>query len=312
MVLLRSLLTEFFPLAMGAVKTDSEAKRMRGALLLMLANVAAVGCLFPQRPSVTTIVKSLTPPTPVEGVIVDSVLIEQPVADGFLDHDLWADACPIATASPEVRTLLDQNGLRSGVISGAGPQKFQTLLGSDTDTVSPLRTTFQVRKDTVIPTATPGDVCKFRLRTDVAGKPLPVELKQARCGIHIRPQLMADGRVKVWCEPHIQHGERQQWLRPNEDATRFSKHDEVPVEKYPALGFEVLLEADDYLLLGWDSDAAETIGSVLFTADANGQPRQRVLVIRARSATPLAPQDLPPIVGAAKRPSAAAQAASRK
>ena len=285
---------------------------MRGALLLMLANVAAVGCFFPNRPSVSTIVKSWTPPTPIEGVIVDSVLIEQSVADGFLDRDLWADTLPVATATPETRTLHDQNGLRIGVISGSGPQKFQTLLSSETDTVSPLRTTFQVRKDTVIPTSTPGDMCKFGLRTDVAGKPTPVELKQARGGIHIRPQLTADGRVKVWCEPHIQHGDRQQWLRPNEDGTRFSKHDEVPVEKYAALGCEVLLEADDYLLIGWDSDATETIGSVLFTAAAAGQPRQRVLVIRARSATPLAPQDLPPIVGASKRPSAAAQAASRK
>ncbi|MFO0823524.1 MAG: hypothetical protein U0792_10470 [Gemmataceae bacterium] len=219
---------------------------------------------------------------------------------------------PFRLALRKLGRSTNRTGQCIGVISGAGPQKLQTLLSSDTDTVSPQRTTFQVRKDLVIPTATAGETCKFGLHTDVAGKATPVELKQARCGVYIRPQLAADGRVKIWCEPQIQHGDRQQWLRPNEDATRFSKHEEVPVEKYPALGCEITLEADDYLLIGWDSDAADTIGEALFTADANGQPRQRVLVIRARSAKPQAPQDLPPITGASKRPSAASQAAASR
>jgi len=257
---------------------------------------------------VPDIVQSLTPPRPIDGLIVDSVLIEQPFADAFLDRELWSDVLPIG--APETRVLLDENGLRLGVITGTGPQKFQTLLGSETDTVSPKRTTFQLRKETVIPTGTPPDPCKFDHRSDLGGKLTRVELKQARCGVLVRPTLAPDGRVKVWCEPQIQHGDKKQWLRPNEDATRFEQHNEVPVEKYAVLGVEATLGADDYLLIGWDSEIENSIGEAMFTADAGGRPRQRVLVIRARSANPQTSTDLPPIPGAAKRPSVATQAAT--
>ncbi len=284
---------------------------MRGAgLLLVLVCVSLTGCLGTHRASVPTIVRSLTPPRPIEGLIVESVLIEQPVADTFLDRDLWTDVLPVGT--PQTRVLHEENGLRVGIISGTGPQKFQTLLSSDSDTVSPQRTTFQLRKDTVIPTGTPPDPCKFALLTDLGGKLNPVELKQARCGVFVRPTLAADGRVKVWCEPQIQHGDRQQWLRPNEDGTKFAQHNEVPIEKYAALGCEMTLGPDDYLLIGWDSEAVDTLGEAMFTADAGGRPRQRVLVIRTRSASPQAPPDLPPIAGAAKRPSVATQAATSR
>ncbi|MCE9560541.1 MAG: hypothetical protein K8U57_00670 [Planctomycetes bacterium] len=278
------------------------------ALLAALTCAALAGCFGPRKADVSTIVRSLTPPVVFEGVIVESVLIEQPIADAFLDHDLWAEVSPIGV--PETQVLLDENGLRIGIITGSGPQKFQTLLASETDTVSPQRTTFQLRKETVIPTATPNGACKFDLRTDLGAKANPVELKQARCGVLVRPQLTANGQVKVWCEPQIQYGDRQQWLRPNEDATKFAQHNEVPVEKYTTLGCEATLGADDYLVIGWDADAPDTLGSVLFSADAGGRPRQRVLVIRARSAKPLAPPDLPPIAGSSKRPSVATQAAA--
>lgn len=278
-------------------------------LLLVLAIVSAVGCVH-RRPSVPTIVKSLTPPRPIEGLVVESVLVEQPLGDTFLDRDLWAEVSPVG--SPETRVLLGENGLRVGVVSGTGPQKLQTLLGSATDTVSPQLTTFQMRKDTVLPTATPPEACKYEVRTDLGGKPTTVELTHARCGVLVRPQQTADGRVRVWCEPQVQHGDRQQWLRPNEDGTKFAQHNEVPAEKYAALGVEATLGPDDYLILGWDAAAPDTLGSVLFSADAAGRPRQRVLVIRARPATPPAAPDLPPIAGASKRPPVAAQAASKK
>lgn len=281
----------------------------QAGLLLGLACAGAAGCLFPDRPSVPTIVRSLTPPMPVEGVVVESVLLEQPVGDAFLDRGMWAEVLPVGGA--ETRVLQSENGLRVGVISGSGPQKFQTLLNSDTDTVSPQRMTFHMRKDAVIPTAGPFDPCKFSLCTDLAGKPSTVELKQARCGVLVRPQSQPDGRVRVWVEPQIQHGDRQQWFRPNEDATQLAKYDEVATEKFPALACEAALGADDYLVIGWDSSAPNTIGSVMFAADADGRPRQRVLVVRARSASPVA-SDLPPINGPSRRPAIATQAAMPK
>ena len=263
------------------------------------------------RPSIPSIVRALAPPLQPEGVIVDSVLVEQPLGDLFLDRELWADALPVG--QPETRALFAENGLRAGVITGSIPQKLQALLESESDTVSPQRMTFQLRKEVVVPTSNPADPCRYSVLTDLAGKPRPVELKQARCGVLVRPQALAEGRVKLWCEPQVQHGARQEWFRPNGDGTRFTKEEEVPTEKYSVLGFEVVLGPEDYLLIGWSADEPRTLGEAAFSADAGGgRQRQRVLVIRAHLATPKPASDLPPIGGAFKRPSVASQAAGRK
>lgn len=284
---------------------------MRGAALGALILACAAGCLGRAgRPTVPEIVRSLAPPLPAEGLLVESVLVEQPAGDRFLDRTLWDAVRPLG--QPETRALLAENGLRAGVLAGSGPQKFQTLLESETDTVSPQRITFHLRKEAVVPTAGPVDPCKFSLVTDLAGKPAAVEFGRARCGVLVRPELLPDGRVRVRCEPQLQHGERRQWLRPNEDGTGFTSREEVPVEKFPVLAVEATLGPDDYLLVGGDATAANTLGSVMFSADADGRPRQRVLVLRSRSATPPPPNDLPPITGPLKRPAVATQAAGRK
>jgi hypothetical protein len=286
--------------------------RRAGLRLCVLACAAlATGCLFAQkRATVPQIVRALTPPVQPEGVVLDHVLVEQPVGDAFLDRELWDEALPVG--KPETRALLAENGLRAGVIGGSAPQKLQALLDSDSDTVAPLRITFQLRKDSVIPTAEPPDPCRFSVLTDLAASPRTLELKQARCGVLVRPEPAAEGGVRIACELLVQHGARQEWYRPNEDGTQFTKEQEVPTEKFPALAFEATIGPEDYLLIGWCADQPQTLGSVAFAADANGSPRQRVLVIRARQARPDPNADLPAIRDPLRRSSVAAQAAGKR
>jgi len=125
----------------------------------------------------------------------------------------------------------------------------------------------------------------------------------------VRPERAADGRVKVWCEPQVQHGDRTDWFRPTADGTEFVKQGEVPVERYPGLGFEVLLGVNDYLLIGWPAETDATLGAALFGVEANGRPRQRVLVVRAGWGGSRA-SDLPPIPRHRGRPSIAAEVAN--
>lgn len=216
-----------------------------------------------------------------EGLRVLSVLIERPLGDAFLDRDLWTFAH--APLPPETNVVLAENGLRVLVLGGNLPPAFQKLLESDADTVNPHGLTFANRQNAVLPTAGPIDRCEFEVLPDLAGKKKDVKLAQARCGIAIRPEQTVDGRVKVWCEPQIQHGERQDWWRPTSDGTQFVVQGEAPVERYPTLGFEVTLGQDEYLIVGWPAAAKRTLGSALFAVEANGRPRQRVLVIRAAS-----------------------------
>ena len=73
------------------------------------------------------------------------------------------------------------------------------------------------------------------------------------------------------------------------------------------LTFDAALGRNEYLVLGWGAAQPDTIGAALFGAEANSQPRQRVLVIRARLVNPGNPPDLPPL-GGSRRPSIAAEA----
>src|SRR6266545_1326406 len=280
---------------------------MRRAWCVIVVCAAAVGCVTrTERPSTTSVARSLAPVAPVEGVFLESVILERPAGDHFLDRDLWSDTLPVG--NQEARVLLSENGLRAGVLAGSLPQRFQTLLESETEAIGGRGLTFAMRKDEVLPTSGPNERCEFGLLADLAGKRAAVAFKQARCGVLVRPEALPDGRVKVWCQPQIQHGERRELLRPSTDGTGFVKFEEVPLAPYPMLGFDATLGRNEYLVIGWQADWPDTLGEALFAVEANGQPRQRVLVIRARQVNPGAPPDLPSL-GPIRRPSPAAEAA---
>jgi hypothetical protein len=277
---------------------------MRRALWAFVLCAAAAGCLTRgDRPSGESIARSLAPVTPLEGVYLESVLLERPLGDPFLDRELWEAALPVG--SQESRVLLAENGLRAAVLSGNPPQKFQTMLESDSEAVNPRGLTFASRREEVLPTSGPHAECEFRLLADLARERTAVSLDRARCGILVRPEAAEDGRVKVACEPQIQHGQRRELLRPSEDGTGWVKFEEVPLARYQPLAFEVTLGRNEFLLVGWRADQPGTLGQALFGVEAGGQARQRVLVVRARLPN-AAPSDLPPV--GTRRPSIAAEA----
>jgi hypothetical protein len=281
---------------------------MRRAWWAIVVCAALAGCLTRNhRAPVESIARSLAPVAPVEGIYLDSILLERPVGDRFLDRDLWLETLPVG--SPEARALLSENGLRAGVLAGTLPQRFQALLGSEADTLNGCRLTFASRKEEVLPTNGPLERCDFELRSDFAGARSAVALKQARCGVLVRPEASGPEGIKVSCEPQIQHGERQERWRPNSDVTGWVRSEEVPLVRYPELAFDVAIAPNEYLLIGWQADQSNTLGEALFAVEARGQPRQRVLVIRARQVHPgAAAPDLPPL-GPIRRPSVAAEAA---
>lgn len=281
---------------------------------VLCAMVMGLGCekyfTSTDQPIRPNVVRSMAPALPADSLIVDSILLERPLGDAFLDREIWTAASPVST--PEIRSLLEENGLRVGILSGILPAKFQEILETKADVVAPPNMmTFNNRKEAVIPTAGPFEECKFDLLADLAGKPETISLKQARCGILVRPQVMEEGRVKVWCEPRIQHGDSVLRYRPSEDGTQFTKFEEIPTEKYPALGFEVILKADECLIIGSISEQQGTVGTTLFDVEANGNPRQRLVVIRSRQVNVSATADLPTITPPGRRPIATQSTSSK-
>jgi hypothetical protein len=277
---------------------------MRQACWVIVLCATATGCVSWANRPLKSVVRSLAPVTPTEGIILESVLLERPAGDRFLDRDLWKAALPVG--SQETRALLSENGLRAGVLAGSLPQQFQTLLESDAEALNARSLTFTSRKEEVLPTAGPHAKCEFRLLADLAGQRAPVALADASAGLLVRPEAAKEDRVRVACEPRLQHGRKREFLRPSADGTGFVKVEEVPLERYPALAFDATLSRNEYLVVGCFAEQTGTLGSALFGVEANGQPRQRVLIIRARQVNPGAPSDLPPL--GARRPSIAAEA----
>lgn len=294
---------------------------MRGvAWAAVLCAVAASGCRnleglanpfagrFENAPATATgsaVVRSLGPTVPTDGQFLDSVLIERPVGDEAVDCELWQS--DRSALSPEVAALYAENGLRVAVHRGAPSPVLQKLLAADPDLVNPHRLTFANRKEAVLPTAGPYATCEYELFADFAATRTPVRLQHAKCGIAVHPDVAPEGRVLLECEPQIQHGERRERLRPTADATQFVMEGEVPIAAHPTLRFAVVLGPNDTLLIGWSATSTKSLGAALFAVEAEGRPRQRVLVIRVgRLGDPI--PDLPPIRGLHGRASIAAEA----
>ncbi|HEX4608954.1 MAG TPA: hypothetical protein VH092_12175, partial [Urbifossiella sp.] len=220
--------------------------------------------------------------------------------DPVLDRDLWAAAKPPLPAETDV--LLAENGLRVRVIAGSLPPSFRRLL--ETDAVHPHGLTFAGRPDDVIPTVSQPGPCTFRVLPDLAGARKDVTLRTASCGILVRPTWGGEGKLRVWCEPQIQYGEREDRFHPTGDGTGLTMSGEVPTERYPGLGFEVVLGPDDHLVIGSPAGADRTLGGVAFSADTGLQARQRVLLVRG-SWRGAPPADAAGFVPRGRRPVAA-------
>jgi hypothetical protein len=238
-------------------------------------------------------------------VLVKVALIDQPLGDPFLDRDLWAAG--VSPATPETRALLAENGLRAVVLAGILPERFEQLVRSESAVVNPQLLTFSNRPSAVIPTRSVPD-CKYTVLADLGGSRADVALANATAGMSVAPKPIAGGRVKVGCEPRVQHGDRQERIRPNGDGTAFTLQGELPVEEYPWLGFEATLGPNDWLAVGGFANQPDTVGGALFRADANGAPRQRVLVLRVGHVRETPPDDLPAIGKPRGGPSIAAEA----
>ena len=280
---------------------------------------AATGCLDrtggsgwrahkPGEQPAPALARSLAPALPAEGFYAESVLVERPAGDRFLDRDIWSAG--LAVGNEETQALLAENGLKAVVLGGNLPPGFIKLIGSEPDTVNPLGLTFANRKEAVIATNAPADPCEFTVRTSLAGKPTPVTLRQAKAGFLVRPEAGANGKVKVWCEPQLQHGDRRDFVRPTADATGFTVQGELPLERYPSLGFEVALEPKEYLVIGGPAAEPGSLAAALFSLEAGGRPRQRVLVVRLSKLGEQPASDLP-AVPHLRRPSIAAEASRR-
>lgn len=216
-----------------------------------------------------------------QGPLLQTVLLEVPVGEAFLQRELW-QTHPSA-ADGETRALLAENGLRACVVRGHLPDRLRDLLTSELHTVNPQVATFASRKREVLATNGPLTSVQFEAARRLGAPRTTYALQQASLGWEVTPEALEEGDTRLCCLPILQYGERQEWLRPSEDGTQFVLHGEPATLRFPDMTLRVVLGPKDYLLIGGDAEAVGTLGYSAFVLAAGGGVKQRVLVIRATS-----------------------------
>jgi hypothetical protein len=236
-----------------------------------------VGCV-PSQVRTTSWFRGRQPfasPAAPNTVEMEVALLECPVGDRYINRDLWALADE-QVVTPEQKAALEDNGFRVALVGGIVPAELQTLLTSERNNVNPRRRLVLVGHPAAFDLASPAANLRYSVVQD--GQPVEVELEQAQCKLVVVPGLTPEGKAKLHFTPEVEYGELVRNIQPSPEG--FFLEVERPHKAYPALSWEVSLEANQYLVIGARFDQRQSLGFASFVQADESNPAQRLLVIR--------------------------------
>ncbi len=260
--------------------------RRAGAWVLALVCLSLGGCLTggePGRPS--TWLDRLRAPRTVLGpdaVVLDLIVIEQPLGDAFLNQDLWQSTDYLAGGIDRKR-LLDDNGLRVGTVVGMNPERLQALMGMDRYCLSRRRQVLATGASTTVTLGATQPDCRFRLRTDAGVS--DVILDQGQCQFVLEPSAAPEGRTRLRFTPKVLYGSGPM-PEYQADKAGWQVQYKRPSQAFAEAAFDVTLASNQVLVVGthFDEDADDTaprtLGSQCFLQENGRGFMQRLLVVR--------------------------------
>lgn len=257
--------------------------RCRWALLLGLLPVVLAGCLTgnPTRSTFWVERSSLFHfPSGPDVVVMYVALLEQPVGDRYINHDLWEQADEQA-AHTERRALLAANGFRVAQLGGILPSRLHTLLTSERSCINPYRSHIHEGHASVVKLRPEMPQCSFDLHVGAEDK--SITLDQALCTLVVTPTLTRDGKTRLRFTPQVQHGETVMMPRPATDPNgvyTWSLREQRPTEVYDDLSWEVTLAPNEFVVVGARHDQPNTLGWQSFVCRDLSRPKQYLLAIR--------------------------------
>lgn len=239
-------------------------------------------------------------PPAADKAVLRSVLLDRPAGDPFLSAELWRLAYRPLPA--DRAALLAENGFRVGTFTEAPPGLLQ--LFQDDTAVRPTASALTFNEPKVVPVNGPLPAARFAYRQDIGTDPHLFDLTAAECGLAVTVKPADGDKWTVRLEPRVQHGERQNWLRPAADEVGLTWLDGKTSERFEPLVCELTLASDETLVVGPSEVPGGKLGGAFFVPSADARVRMRVLVLRVGRAGP-------PPVAAGKRPVVPAMAAGR-
>jgi hypothetical protein len=257
----------------------------RRALLLGMCAAMLAGCTTARSVVSTSWLdrrKAFQGPTGSDVVYVQSSLVERRPGDRYLNEGLWRVADEQVVPLEQKAVLVD-NGFRVGQIGGLLPAPLQDLLNSEMSCPDPRRK--QLHAGNPMTLAIGPRVATSQFQVHMGPDPFRVELQDAEYVLQVVPTLEPDGRIRLHFMPVVCHGAPAREPRPADDRSGWVMREEQPTERFPALGWEVVLSANECVVVGGRADRTQTVGHQCFIRDQEAVPVQRLLVLCAGRAS---------------------------
>ena len=214
-------------------------------------------------------------------VKLDVAVLERPVGDAFLNHELWQHTDEMIV-SLDRKAAVEDNGYRVGQIVGMTPSKLQELLTSPRCCLNPRQRIFASGNSVNIYLSSLWPQTEFEIQS---GKNLlPATFDQARFGLDVKATLTADGRTKLQFTPKVETGEVQLPFQPDPIQQTWTLKVERPSKSYKEAGWEVVLGPGEYLVVGPILEKPKSLGHRSLVVE-EGASVQRLLVLRTSRTT---------------------------
>lgn len=208
-------------------------------------------------------------------------VIEQPLADQFLNDELWQHVAPVVKI--ESKLLLERNGFRVGQVVGPLPGELRELLKSERSCINPRQRLVAAGSSVALLLGPILPRCRYQIAP--GGECRDIELIDGQCALWVTPTFTPERQVRLHFTPRVEHGKIQPEIRVAPDRSDFVMEVERPHQMHPELAWEVTLGPNQWLVVGCLLDRPGSLGFRSFVEEeaANG-PVQRLLVLRAFSA----------------------------
>lgn len=254
------------------------------AIGAMSAAAISAGCFVFDRKATPEIKSSPVERTSYAGatdrVILDYRLVDQPAGDPFATDGIWEMARSFLPHDQEA--LLAENGLRVGLISGVVDPAFLARVTTERYLIDPRAYATKPGEEKIIPINGPLDRASIRIIRNLSIAPETQQATRVECGLAVTGLPAERNQIQFVCEPAIQFGEKQAWLKPSADRTQFVWDRSKTKDLFSTLAWQAVLGAGDYLIIGPTAQPGGTLGELFFFASEPARMRQRFLVVRGR------------------------------
>jgi hypothetical protein len=218
-----------------------------------------------------------TAPAP-DLVVMDVALLEAGLVDDFLTSGVWSQVDEQVVALSH-RPDLEDNGFRIGLLGGLPPAMLQERLSSPRSCPDPRRLQVHAGKEETILIGPPRSRSQFAVRLD--GGSTPVSHEHGQHALRLLPSIDFDGRMHLRFTPIIITGGPRSCYQSAPDRSGWVIAEDQPLERYDRLSWDVVVQPNEYILVGPRCSRPDSLGSVSFVRTDISPPRQYLFVIRA-------------------------------